>query len=47
MWAYNVVWIGFAAFGIVLFVRLSRVSRRIDRLERAGTGGAARDRPGQ
>jgi len=33
-WAYNVVWIGLAAYVTWLLVRLKRTSERIDRLEK-------------
>lgn len=33
-WAYNVVWIGLAAYVTWLLVRLRRANERIDRLER-------------
>ncbi len=33
-WAYNVIWIAIAAYGVFLTVRLARVGRRLDRLEK-------------
>lgn len=33
-WAYNVVWIGIAAYVTILLVRLGRVGARLERLER-------------
>lgn len=33
-WAYNVVWIGIAVYVASLLARLTRVSARLDRLER-------------
>jgi CcmD family protein len=33
-WAYNVVWIGIAAYVAFLLVRLRGLDRRLDRLER-------------
>jgi CcmD family protein len=40
-WAYNLVWIGIAAYLLFLFVRLRSVTRKLDRLEdrAAGSGG--------
>ena len=36
-WAYNLVWIGLAAYLVFLFFRLRGVTRKLDRLEqRAG-----------
>ena len=39
-WAYNVVWIGIAAYVATLLVRMGRLSSRLDRLERRLDGGA-------
>ncbi len=33
-WAYNVVWAMIAGYVVFLVVRLGRVGRRLDRLER-------------
>jgi hypothetical protein len=33
-WAYNVIWAGMAAYLILLLLRLGRVGRRLDLLER-------------
>ena len=33
-WAYNVVWAAIAAYVLFLGIRLQRVGRRLDRLER-------------
>ena len=33
-WAYNVIWIGLAAYIVSLVLRLKKVSGRLDRLER-------------
>jgi CcmD family protein len=33
-WGYTVIWVGLAAYLTFLLVRLSSVSRRLDRLER-------------
>ena len=45
-WAYNLVWIGLAAYLLFLFVRLRNVTRRLDRLEdrAAGSGGSSSSR---
>ena len=34
LWAYNIVWLGIAAYLVFLFVRLRRVGDRLERLER-------------
>ena len=34
-WAYNVVWGAIAAYVLFLSIRLRRVGRRLERLERA------------
>jgi len=34
-WAYNVIWIGLAGYLLFLFVRLGRVGKRLDAVERA------------
>ena len=34
LWAYNIVWIALAAYIGMLFVRLRKVSDRLERLER-------------
>ena len=34
-WAYNVIWIGLAAYLFYLLARLRRVDRRLDNVERA------------
>jgi len=33
-WAYNIVWLGLAAFVLLVFLRLRRTDRRLTRLER-------------
>lgn len=33
-WAYNVVWLGLAAYLGLLFLRLGRANKRLDRLEK-------------
>jgi CcmD family protein len=33
-WAYNVVWLGIAAYVVFLLLRLGKLSSRLDRLER-------------
>ena len=33
-WAYNVIWIGIAGYLMLLFLRLRRVDRRLDGVER-------------
>jgi CcmD family protein len=33
-WAYNVVWLGIAGFLLFLIMRLRRIDRRLERLER-------------
>jgi len=32
-WAYNVVWIGLAAYMLMLFLRMKRAARRLDGVE--------------
>ncbi len=39
-WAYNVVWIGIAAYVALLLAKMSRLSARLDRLERRTTPGS-------
>jgi len=39
-WAYNVVWIGIAAYVAFLFLRLRSLDGRLDRLERRIERGA-------
>ncbi len=34
LWAYNIVWIGLAAYVVFLFGRLRKVTDRLERLER-------------
>jgi len=34
-WAYNVIWIGIAAYMLLLFLRIRRVDRRLESVERA------------
>jgi CcmD family protein len=33
-WAYNVIWIGIASYLLLLFLRIRRVDRRLDGVER-------------
>ena len=33
-WAYNVIWLGLAAYLLFLFLRIGRVTRRLDGIER-------------
>ena len=33
-WAYNVIWLSIAGFLLLVFLRMRRVDRRIDGLER-------------
>lgn len=46
-WAYNLVWIGLAAYLVFLFVRLRGVTRKLDRLERRAGGSAAAAPPAE
>lgn len=39
-WAYNVVWIGIAAYVAFLVIRLKSLGARLDRIERRLGGGA-------
>lgn len=41
-WAYNIIWIGIAAYVVFLVVRLARVRERIARLERRASPGEPR-----
>jgi CcmD family protein len=34
-WAYNVIWAGLAGFLLLLIVRLTRMDRRLDSVEKA------------
>ncbi len=34
-WAYNAIWLGLAGYLLFLLLRLSRLERRLDGLERA------------
>jgi len=34
-WAYNVIWLAFAGFTLLVMLRLGRVARRLDGVERA------------
>ncbi|MCP3980372.1 MAG: CcmD family protein [bacterium] len=34
-WAYNVIWIGLAAYIFFVFARVRRVDRRLDNVERS------------
>ena len=34
-WAYNVIWLALAGYLLLVIVRLRRVSRRLDGIERA------------
>jgi len=41
-WGYLVVWVGLAAYFVVLMRRLSRIGRRLDALESKGKPGEGR-----
>ena len=43
-WGYNVVWIGIVVYLALLIVRLERVARRLDRIERKVFAGQAAPR---
>jgi len=33
-WAYNIIWLGIATYLLLLFLRIRRVDRRLDGVER-------------
>lgn len=45
-WGYNVIWLGIVAYLTLLLVRIRQVSRRISRLESAGSADSAPGRGG-
>jgi CcmD family protein len=47
LWAYNVIWLGLGAYLVFLFVRLRKVTERLDRLERRIEGRPADRSAGQ
>lgn len=44
-WGYNVIWLGIVAYLTFLLVRIRQVSRRIARLEQAGSEASAGEPP--
>jgi len=47
-WAYNVIWLALAGFTLLVMLRLGRVARRLDGVERAleSAGGADQESSG-